>query len=98
MPQFEWDEKKNEANRAKHGLGFEDACGIFDGPVVTATDDRQDYGEERLISYGALVPRLVVAVVYTRRGGHVRLISARKASSKERQAYYAYLEQQAPER
>lgn len=44
MPQFEWDEKKNEANRAKHCLGFEDACGIFDGPVVTATDDRQDYG------------------------------------------------------
>ena len=63
MLQFEWDEKKNEANRAKHGLGFEDASGIFDGPVVTATDVRQDYGEERLISYGALAARLVLAVV-----------------------------------
>ena len=96
MPQFEWDEKKNKANRAKHGLGFEDACGIFDGPVVTAPDDRQDYGEQRLISYGAVAPQEVIAVVYTRRSGRNRLISARKASLKERQAYHAYLEQQAP--
>ena len=97
MPQFEWDEKKNQANRAKHGLGFEDAAGIFDGPVVTAPDDREDYGEQRLISYGAIAPKVVIAVVYTRRHGRIRLISARKASLKERQAYYAYREQQAPE-
>lgn len=97
MPQFEWDEKKNEANRAKHGVGFEDACGIFDGPIVTAPDDRKDYGEERVTSYGALAPGLILAVVYTWRKKRRRLISARKASLKERQAYHAYLEQQAPQ-
>ena len=40
MPHFEWDEEKNKANRAKHGVGFEDARRIFDGPIVTAPDDR----------------------------------------------------------
>ena len=71
MPQFEWDEKKNQANRAKHGLGFEDAAGIFDGPVVTAPDEREDYGEQRLISYGTIAPKVVLAVVYTRRHGRI---------------------------
>ena len=97
MPHFEWDEEKNKANRAKHGVGFEDACRIFDGPIVTAPDDRKDYGEVRLISYGALEPGLILAVVYTQRKKRRRLISARKASLKERQAYNAYLEQQAPQ-
>ena len=54
---FEWDEEKDRANRAKHGIGFEEATGIFTSPILTAPDTRQDYGEERLISYGSLGPR-----------------------------------------
>ena len=45
MPlQFEWDDGKDEVNRTKHGIGFEEAKVIFIHPVVTAQDDRRDYG------------------------------------------------------
>ena len=94
---FEWDEEKDRANRAKHGIGFEEATGIFTTPVLTTPDTRQDYGEERLISYGPLGPRVVLAVVHTRRCGRIRLISARKANVKERQAYYESFERPAPD-
>ena len=98
MPsQFEWDEGKDRANRAKYGIRFEEAEIIFSSPVLTAPDDRQDYGEERFISYGQLGPSVVLAVVHTRRRGRIRLISARKANHKERQAYYEeYLDKTAP--
>ena len=95
MPEFEWDEEKNRANRTKDGISFEEAKAIFDGPVFTAPDDREDYGEERLISYGQLGMLVVVAVVHTSRSGRIRLISARKANRKERQAYYEHLEETA---
>ena len=94
--QFEWDEEKDRTNRAKHGIGFEEAKVIFAGPVLTAPNDRQDYGEKRFISYGPLGALVVVAVVHTSRGGRIRLISARKAGFKERQAYYEYLKKTAP--
>ena len=91
---FEWDEEKDRTNRAKHGIGFEEAEVIFAGPVLTAPDDRQDYGEERFISTGQL-GSLVVVVVHTSRSGHVRLISARMANRKERQTYYEHLQETA---
>lgn len=49
---FEWDAAKAAANLAKHGIGFEQASRIFDGPVLTAADIRVDYGELREISIG----------------------------------------------
>ena len=97
MPlQFEWDNEKDRANREKHGIGFEEAKIIFTRPVVTAQDDRRDYGEERFISFGRIGKSIVVAVVHTRRLGRIRLISARKANRKERRAYYEYLTKAAP--
>ena len=93
MPsQFEWDEEKDRANRAKHSIGFEEAKVIFDGPVLTAADEREDYGEERFISTGQL-GTLVVVVVQTSRSGRIRLISARMANRKERQTYYEHLQE-----
>ncbi len=92
MPlQFEWDDEKDKANRAKHGIGFEEAKVIFTRPVVTARDGRRDYGEERLISYGRIGKSIVVVVIHTRRLGRIRLISTRKANRRERRAYYEYL-------
>jgi uncharacterized DUF497 family protein len=94
--QFEWDDEKNRLNRSKHGIGFEEASLIFTGPVLTAPDDRKDYSEERFVSYGQLGPMIVVSVVNTWRRGRIRLISARRANRKERQAYYAHLGKAAP--
>jgi uncharacterized protein len=88
---FEWDSKKDALNRKKHGISFNEACEIFQGPVLTAEDTRQDYGEVRLVSIGALAGLVVVVVVHTDRDGRVRIISARKANRKERRKYHGYL-------
>jgi hypothetical protein len=93
MPtQFEWDEEKNRANQAKHGISFEEASAVFDSPLLTAPDDREEYGEERLITTGQLGSAVIVVVVHTDRNERIRLISARKANRNERQAYHDYLE------
>ncbi len=44
---FEWDERKNASNLAKHGFDFADAPGIFDLPMVVDLDVRETYGEDR---------------------------------------------------
>ena len=88
---FEWDADKDQANRAKHGINFEEVLSIFDGPALTKIDDRRDYGEVRQITTGMLSPDIVLVVAHTDRGGKIRLISARKANRQERQAFYDYL-------
>ena len=83
---YEWDERKSEANLAKHGLSFHDARRVFDGPCLTFEDARFDYGERRFVTLGQLEGRLVV-IAHTPRGAHTRIISMRKANSRERQHY-----------
>jgi hypothetical protein len=56
---YEWDEAKNRANLAKHGLHFAAAEQMLTGPCVTFVDDRFDYGE-RLITLGLLASRVVI--------------------------------------
>jgi uncharacterized protein len=83
---FEWDAAKNAANLAKHGISFGDAVRIFEGPVLEKIDSRRDYGEERIAAIG-LAMGLELYVVYTSRGSKRRIISARRASKDEREAY-----------
>jgi uncharacterized DUF497 family protein len=82
----EWDAAKNAANIAKHGVDFEDAIRIFEAPVLESTDERRDYGEVRTVAFGVVDDRELV-VVYTVRGEHRRIISARRAHRRERKAY-----------
>jgi uncharacterized DUF497 family protein len=84
---FEWDETKNAANIAKHGIGFARAIGIFERPVLTLKDDRFDYGEVREISIGTVDGTLTLVVVHTERNGVTRVISARVANRAERKRY-----------
>jgi uncharacterized DUF497 family protein len=60
---------------------------LFDRPYLESPDDRRDYGEERLIVTGE-IHNCVIAVVYTRRGRRRRILSARKATAREQEAYY----------
>ena len=83
---FEWDPNKNKANFEKHGLSFEDAEIVFSGPCLTFEDDREDYGERRFITLGALAGRVVV-IVHTPRASAERIISMRKADQREREIY-----------
>ena len=83
---FEWDEQKRLANLAKHGIDFELAEGIFGAPTIEFPDKRQDYGELRIGAYGE-VSGIVLFVIYTPRDTKRRLISARRASTQERNFY-----------
>ena len=84
--EFEWDPAKAASNLAKHGVDFADAVRIFEGPVLLIPDTRQDYGEERVRAIG-VVDGCAVAVLFTMRGERCRLISARRASRRERKTY-----------
>ncbi len=85
--EFEWDEDKNASNIAKHGISLAVARRIFEGVVLTHTDDRIDYGEVRKISIGSIGGTVVVVVVHTMRSGKIRIISARPANRAERKRY-----------
>ena len=80
---FEWDEEKNKENIRKHELDFADAWEIFDAPMLTNLDTREDYGEDRWISIGFL-QNFIVVVTYTEREDMIRIISLRKALKHER--------------
>jgi uncharacterized protein (DUF4415 family)/uncharacterized DUF497 family protein len=81
---FEWDAAKNAANIAKHGIDFEDAIRIFDGPVLEKADARRDYGEARIIAFVSLTttswrsftPCAAHAAGLYRRGEHI-VVSAK---------------------
>jgi len=90
---FEWDESKNQANLEKHRISFEAAKEIFNGPVLTRRDNRQDYGEGRFTSLGAIDGEIVIFVAHTDRENRTRIISARKASRKEREVYYDHFKE-----
>jgi uncharacterized protein len=49
---YSWDERKDRRNIALHGIAFEDAARIFDGPTVERVDDRFDYEERRVYAIG----------------------------------------------
>ena len=83
---FEWDEEKSRRNLSKHGLSFDDAESVFAGQVMTFEDTRFDYGEPRFLSLGRLEGRIVV-IAHTPRGPKTRIISMRKANSREQRNY-----------
>jgi hypothetical protein len=84
--EFEWDDAKNRSNLAKHGLSFEDAEQVLDGPCLTFQDTRFDYGEERYAAAGLLSGRLVV-IAYSIRDETPRIISMRKGNRREQRVY-----------
>jgi len=84
--QFEWDPAKNTLNLVNHGIDFPAAARIFAAPYVVIPTQYQS--EVRSIAIGPIEGRLI-AVVYTLRGTTIRLISARRARTDERERYRA---------
>ena len=87
---FEWDPAKRIVNVQRHGVDFELATRIFEGPVLERQDDRRDYGETRWVAIG-MINAIELTVCYTDRGLTRRIISARKANRDERNAFYQAL-------
>jgi uncharacterized protein len=85
---FGWDPVKERANIRKHGISFSRAIRIFEGRVLQQIDDRFDYGETRNQAI-RLVDGVEVFVAYTESAANeCRIISARKATPQEREAYW----------
>jgi uncharacterized DUF497 family protein len=83
---------KNRSNIARHGIAFEDAKRIFEGPTVEKVDDRFDYGEVRVYAIG-LVNGLEVTVVYTDENDEERrIISAWRSEPHEKRYFWQNLE------
>lgn len=84
---FQWDEEKNLINRRKHGIDFTDAVMIFeDENRLELLDEFHSDEEERWQVIGKI--KEVLFVIYTERGDITRIISARKATARERRMYY----------
>lgn len=81
---FDWDDNKNLENIRKHGFDFADAWEVFESPMITRLDTREDYGEDRWIGLGFLGNRVVVVVFTEPAENTVRIISLRKALKYER--------------
>ncbi len=85
--EFEWDEAKSEACFRERGFDFAYAASAFADPGrLVRQDDRHSYGEDRYQLTGLIEGRLFL-VVYTTRKSAVRIISARKANSREVKQY-----------
>jgi len=87
--EFEWHDAKAEANLRAHGVSFELAKTVFKDPfAVEFLDDREDYGENRLVIIGMAEGRIVLFVAYTEREERIRIISARRATQHEQDEYF----------
>ena len=86
--QFEWDEEKEKSNIEKHGIDFETASHVFLDPNRMEYYDKahSTLEEDRYITIGLVGD--VLTVVYTERVEALRIISARVATKKEKEAYY----------
>lgn len=83
---FEWDSRKAEANRRKHGVAFEEASAVFADPLARIFDDPDhSLREQREIIVGRSSKARLLLVAFTERGDRVRIISARPATRRERQ-------------
>jgi len=83
---IEWDPEKDRSNRAKHGLGFDEARSLLEGEdnYLLIHDAEHSHDEDRFVAVGP-IPRGVIVVVFA--GGSddvVRIISARMATRRER--------------
>jgi hypothetical protein len=85
---FQWDEKKAGINLGKHGVSFEEATTVFGDPLsLTIPDPAHSQVEDRLIVLGKSHQQKLLVVVHTERGDSIRIISARRASRRERKCY-----------
>jgi len=85
-----WNDRKAESNLRKHRVSFEEAVTALMDPAAVTFFDAGEYEEEREITIGHSARQSLLVVVHTeRKGDVVRVISARKATSKERHTYEA---------
>ncbi len=86
--EFEWDAKKAVANERKHGVSFHEAATVFGDPLaITFSDPDQSQGEFRFITFGSSWFNRLLVVSHADRDERIRIISARRATRRERRIY-----------
>jgi uncharacterized DUF497 family protein len=86
--QFEWDEDKAARNLKKHKIAFGEAATVFGDPLsVTFPDPDHSIEEDRFVILGTSENGSLLLVSYTDREERIRIISARKATRRERRTY-----------
>ncbi|RUU70060.1 BrnT family toxin [Mesorhizobium sp. M2C.T.Ca.TU.009.01.2.1] len=88
---FEWDLEKAGSNLRKHGVSFETAVRVFSDPFALTEQDRVEGGEYRWQTTGLVDGALVLLVAHADREERgievIRIISARRATTRERRRY-----------
>ena len=85
---FEWDERKADSNKSKHGVAFNEATTIFGDPLaLTFVDTANSEGEMRFLTFGRSSNGKYLVVSHTDRNDKIRVISARAMTKKERYDY-----------
>jgi len=96
MMKFTWDSQKAAANIKKHQVSFELAARIFADPFALTYQDRIENGEYRWQAIGLVDGCLFLLVAHTLEENNnteiIRIISARRADSKERKRYEQAIE------
>ena len=87
MADFEWDEEKAKENLEKHGIDFADAATAFEDTMALTMPDPASEKEERFVTLGTDALERLLVIAYTWRDDRIRLISARKATRRERRQY-----------
>ena len=90
-PMITWDESKRKKNLKDHGIDLAEVACVFDAPMVTVEDEREQYGEQRLQSLAWFRNR-VVFLVWTERNDSARVISCRYGDKHETRAYFEALD------
>ena len=87
--EFEWDKNKALVNLKNHRVGFEEASTVFGDPLSLTISDasHSDPGEERFVTMGLSYRQNLLVVVHCDRENKIRIISARKATKREREDY-----------
>lgn len=91
---FSWDDRKEQANQRKHGVSFEEAVTAFadeNARLKHDPDHSQDEDRFILLGFSARFRLLIVAHAYRQDETEIRIISARKATRKERKQYGEFL-------
>jgi uncharacterized DUF497 family protein len=85
---FSWDPRKASGNETKHAVSFEEAVTAFRDPFsITIPDPDHSTDEHRYLLIGLSRTRRLLVVAHAERGDSIRIISARLASRREREAY-----------
>jgi len=85
---FEWSTAKASANSRKHGVTFDEASTVFSDPLaLLKRDPDHSHGEERYVLLGESAREGLLVVIFEERPPRTRLISARRATRRERASY-----------